>query len=284
MTTMQYESLPQRPLRARRQHKRQLAEVDDAVGGGGEGERGGGDAATAATLNASTDRKESRSSPCSKEGEKAAATATAAASLSPRGPREDARTKRGREDEEGEGDGERGIGNVDGAPPHSTSTSTSSLSRTRAVPGFDFEYLDHTADIQIHSWGSSLEHAFSSAGLGMLNYMTPLDGISSKTLTHHYSASGHDLDTLLFSFLDEILFAFSIDGFVARELEIVGGKIDRENYKLEAVGKGEKFDRERHASGTEVKAITYSAMRILEHGEAQQDGSRETDVWVIVDI
>ena len=41
--------------------------------------------------------------------------------------------------------------------------------------------------------------------------------------------------------------------------------------------KGEKFQRGKHASGTEVKAITYSAMQIIE-----QPGDAE--VFVIVDI
>lgn len=105
---------------------------------------------------------------------------------------------------------------------------------------------------------------------------------NSKKIHIHsrFSASGHDLDTLLFSFLDELLFAFSTEGFAARELSILGG-IDREKFSLEAVGKGEKFDREKHASGTEVKAITYSAMRIVEDTEREQ---KEADIWVIVDI
>ena len=100
-----------------------------------------------------------------------------------------------------------------------------------------------------------------------------------KKLNSRFSASGHDLDTLLFSFLDELLFAFSTEGFAARELCVLGG-IDRGAFSLEAVGKGERFDRERHASGTEVKAITYSAMRIVEGAEKDKGA----DVWVIVDI
>ena len=100
----------------------------------------------------------------------------------------------------------------------------------------------------------------------------------TKKKNSRFSASGHDLDTLLFSFLDELLFAFSTDAFACRELCVLGG-IDRGAFRLEAVGKGERFDRERHASGTEVKAITYSAMRIV---EGEKDGG--ADVWVIVDI
>jgi hypothetical protein len=44
-----------------------------------------------------------------------------------------------------------------------------------------------------------------------------------------------------------------------------------------AFRRGEKFDRQRHECGTEVKAITYSAMQIR-----QAEGDAE--VFVIVDI
>jgi SHS2 domain-containing protein len=40
---------------------------------------------------------------------------------------------------------------------------------------------------------------------------------------------------------------------------------------------GETFDRQKHASGTEVKAITYSAMDVREQGD-------DIEVFVIVDI
>ena len=38
----------------------------------------------------------------------------------------------------------------------------------------EYEYKDHTADIQIHSWGDSVEECFAWAALAMYNYMTPL--------------------------------------------------------------------------------------------------------------
>ena len=41
--------------------------------------------------------------------------------------------------------------------------------------------------------------------------------------------------------------------------------------------RGERFDRQRHASGTEIKAITYSAMQINE-------SAGDAEVFVIVDI
>lgn len=41
--------------------------------------------------------------------------------------------------------------------------------------------------------------------------------------------------------------------------------------------KGDIFDRQQHIQGTEVKAITYSAMDVREQGE-------DVEVFVIVDI
>ena len=41
----------------------------------------------------------------------------------------------------------------------------------RWVPGkCQYEYKDHTADIQIHSWGDSVEECFAWAALAMFNY------------------------------------------------------------------------------------------------------------------
>ena len=62
---------------------------------------------------------------------------------------------------------------------------------------------------------------------------------------------GHDLDSLLFNFLDEFLFVFSTELIVSKEVEIV--EFDRENFKIRAVGRGEPFDLEKHPQGTEVK-------------------------------
>lgn len=148
--------------------------------------------------------------------------------------------------------------------------------RSAAVGQHNFEYLDHTADVQLHAWGPTLEAAFAAVGLAMFNYMTPIDAINmDESCTRVVEASGHDLDSLLFSWLDELLFIFSTELLVFSDIKVTA--LDRQEYKITATGRGEKFDRTRHEIGTEVKAITYSAMQIRE-----QEGDAE--VFVIVDI
>ncbi|EFN55786.1 hypothetical protein CHLNCDRAFT_14100, partial [Chlorella variabilis] len=136
--------------------------------------------------------------------------------------------------------------------------------------------LDHTADVQLHAWGATLTEAFENVALCMFNYMTPLKGIAiDPALTRRYEAEGHDMQSLLFNFLDELLFSFSTEFFVPSQLRITS--FDRQTWQIKAEGHGEKFDRQRHVCGTEVKAITYSAMQINETPE-------DAEVFVIVDI
>lgn len=49
-----------------------------------------------------------------------------------------------------------------------------------------------------------------------------------------YEAEGHDMQSLLFNFLDELLFAFSTDFFVPQRLNIT--LLDREAWRIQAQG------------------------------------------------
>ena len=150
-------------------------------------------------------------------------------------------------------------------------------------PNRGYEFLDHTADVQIHSWGASLKEAFELSAVGMFAYITDLDLIEEQR-TLRIEARGHDLKSALFSFLDEWLYAFSAETFfVPFKVEILefnrrnDGENGDGNVEIRAIGFGETFDLNKHSQGTEVKAITYSAMQIRETEKA-------AEVFVIVDI
>ena len=142
-------------------------------------------------------------------------------------------------------------------------------------PARGYEYCDHTADIQIHAWGSTLKEAFEECVVGMFGYMTDISTVEARD-TFSLEAEGEDVESLLFHFLDEWLYAFCVEPFfIPNEVNIV--EFDEVNFKIKVEGYGEPFDLAKHPQGTEVKAITYSAMQIVSHGKGK-------DVYVIVDI
>eukprot|EP00036_Acanthoecidae_sp_10tr_P000894 CAMPEP_0182934972 /NCGR_PEP_ID=MMETSP0105_2-20130417/37209_1 /TAXON_ID=81532 ORGANISM="Acanthoeca-like sp., Strain 10tr" /NCGR_SAMPLE_ID=MMETSP0105_2 /ASSEMBLY_ACC=CAM_ASM_000205 /LENGTH=225 /DNA_ID=CAMNT_0025073907 /DNA_START=138 /DNA_END=815 /DNA_ORIENTATION=- len=140
-----------------------------------------------------------------------------------------------------------------------------------------YEYLDHTADIQLHSWGRTLQESLEQVVVAMFGYMTELDKVvEDPAHTTEVEVDGHDLDSLLFALLDEFLFQFVTEPFVAcKRVKIV--EFDQKAFKIKAQGFGEVFDLAKHEQGTEIKAITYSNMQI--HSDRAKN-----DIYVIVDI
>jgi len=144
------------------------------------------------------------------------------------------------------------------------------------VPPPQWEYLDHTADVQIHSWGGSLKESFEHAAMGMFGYMTTDYSKVDMKQVHTIEVQSDDMMNLLYHFLDEFLFLFSAEPFlIPRVVKIT--EFDAENFSLKAEGYGEEFDISKHPQGTEVKAITYSNMQI--HEDAP-----DNDIFVIIDI
>lgn len=145
----------------------------------------------------------------------------------------------------------------------------------------NYEYLDHTADIQLHSWGDSLEEALEYQVVAMFGYMTQLNlvEVNDSESTQYAScveAKGHDLCSLVFDFLQEWLCVFHETNFVVKKVKVE--QLERDKFTIKSSGCGERADWSRHVQGTEVKAITYSNMQVVE------DEKGEYHIWVIVDI
>ncbi|XP_065071783.1 protein archease-like [Rhopilema esculentum] len=138
-----------------------------------------------------------------------------------------------------------------------------------------YEYLDHTSDVQIHAWGETLKESFEFSAVAMTGYMTDLESVEISQ-EEEVNVEGHDLESLLFNFLDEVLFLFCAEPYLtSKEVEII--EFDNKDFKIKAICRGEPFDLSKHPQGTEIKAITYSNMQIY-------DKSSTNDVYVIVDI
>jgi len=150
-----------------------------------------------------------------------------------------------------------------------------------AKTGEGFEYLDHTADVQIHSWADTMQRAFELNAEGMFGYMTDLSLVEEKeSCKRTFSCKGRDVLSLLFTFLDELLVEFCTTDFVCKRVETTKFKSgEGGEYLVEATCYGERFDMSKHRQGTEVKAITYSHMQV--HNKTKDD---LVHVYVIIDI
>ncbi|XP_014668308.1 PREDICTED: protein archease-like [Priapulus caudatus] len=143
------------------------------------------------------------------------------------------------------------------------------------IPDQKYEYLDHTADVQLHSWGDDLKEAFEQASMAMFGYMTDIEYVEMRT-TAEIEAEGEDIESLLFQYMNEWLYAFSVEPFFIPR-KIIVTDFDKENFRIKAIGYGEEFDISKHPQGTEVKAITYSNMQIY-------DNSDKHEIYLIIDI
>jgi len=123
-----------------------------------------------------------------------------------------------------------------------------------------YEFMDHTADVILHSWGRDMKEAWEQVCVCFFAYMTELEKVEMKA-TVEVEASGHDILDLLYHLLDEFLFSFGSEFIICRRIELL--ELDTENLRARARGYGERFDLAKHPQGTEIKAITMHQMKVL---------------------
>ena len=124
-----------------------------------------------------------------------------------------------------------------------------------------FRYLDHMTDAVIEAYGSTLEESFEFAGKALCDTMVDIKTVEPK-LEVNIQASGHDIHSLLFDWLDKVMLLLVADGIVMSEFKV---KISRnEGFLLEGIARGEKLNLRRHKYKVEIKAVTYHEMEIKE--------------------
>ncbi|MDO5849649.1 MAG: archease [Methanobacteriaceae archaeon] len=125
-----------------------------------------------------------------------------------------------------------------------------------------FEYFDVTADIGFFAYGDSLEDAYSNAACAMFNVMTDI-GTVKTTEKRKFKVESEDYVSLLYDFLEELLFLFDVELLFFSKFEIVIDNLDDDLYELNCVAYGEEVDWEVHPRKSEVKAITFHKMDVI---------------------
>jgi len=132
----------------------------------------------------------------------------------------------------------------------------------------NFKIIDHTADIGIHAVGKTPEELFESCALGMI-YIIMGDQNFCAEAKRNIQVEGIDNEDLLYSFLSDVLYFVDGEDFITtgfRNSVIKDGK-------FETTALGFHLNPENHHIETEIKAVTYHLMKIVEN-----EGVWKTDV------
>lgn len=134
-----------------------------------------------------------------------------------------------------------------------------------------YETFDHRADIGVRGYGRSVEEAFENGARAMFSVMVDIKEVKPID-REEISCDAPDLETLFVEWLNNLLSVAHLNGelFSTFKVKISG-------VKLEGSAWGERLDKERHHIMTEVKAATYSMLKVV----------KENDVYIaqcVVDV
>jgi len=123
-----------------------------------------------------------------------------------------------------------------------------------------FEYFDHEADIGIVGYGRNLEEAFEQGAKAMFNIMADINTIAREKKVD-IEVRANDKEALFIEWLNELLACKDIEGMLFSEFDV---RIEEKGdmLVLKGTAKGEKINYEKHRVDIEVKAATYSQLKI----------------------
>ncbi len=134
-----------------------------------------------------------------------------------------------------------------------------------------FETFEHKADIGIRGFGKTIAESYEETAKAMFSIMFDLDNIEKKE-TIEIKCEADDNELLLIEWLNHLLAEASVNEMVFVEFEV---KIDGKTLTGKAIG--ENLDLKKHKPKIEIKAATYSNLKVFQ----------ENNKWVsqcIVDV
>jgi len=120
----------------------------------------------------------------------------------------------------------------------------------------EYEYFEHQADVGIIGFGKTLEESFENGAKAMFQIMVELNSVNPVSEVK-IRASADDVEALFVEWLNELLAQKDIKNMMFSEFKV---KINDGN--LEGVARGETLDLNKHKLKTEVKAASYSQLRV----------------------
>ncbi len=123
-----------------------------------------------------------------------------------------------------------------------------------------YYFLDHMTDAYIEAYGSTMEEAFEFAAKAVVDTMISVGNVHAQK-EEQVSVEGHDLESLLYNWLDLVMLKLLVDKEALSYFKVSISQ-HNSNYKLKAVVRGEPLNLEKHNYKVEIKGVTYHLMEI----------------------
>jgi SHS2 domain-containing protein len=116
-----------------------------------------------------------------------------------------------------------------------------------------YKFLKHTADIKFQAFGKNVEEVFENSALALKEIICGKIKVKNS-LKKKIKISGKDFESLLYKFLEEIIYFLEGEKFVISKIE----NLEVKNFKLTAEIFGDKTANYNFTN--KVKAVTYNDM------------------------
>ncbi len=117
-----------------------------------------------------------------------------------------------------------------------------------------YKFLSHTADIKFQAYGETLNEAFENAVLAVSQVLSKEQPIKSRK-GKVINVFGDDMESLLYNFLEEIIFLLDTENFLVAKAEVT---TRGNNLRAELFGD----DASNYSGLTNIKSPTYSEMYV----------------------
>ena len=126
-----------------------------------------------------------------------------------------------------------------------------------------WEHFHHQADIGIRGIGESLEKAFEEAATALMAVIGRPDTVEPKE-SIAIQCEANEKDLLFMDWINALIYEMDV-----RKMLFGRFDVQIKNHRLSATVRGEQIDPEKHEIAVEVKAATFTALKVFQNPQHQ---------------